>query len=337
LREYLEANAFVGGAIQLVVALLVAALATSRADGHVLTPTALAGLLAGAAATGVVIGWPAGLYGGATDLLAGRVVLEDAPRAWRHGEGDAFDARRLWSSVGRWSLGAAAWALAGGGLVAAVLDGRRAGAVVITVCLFALAGIGGRAVDLAARRRGVDAARLRLVGEPAPLRRRAWLHFGLPVAVGQAVANAAFAWVLFHDFAVGDAYAAHPLTDSVALADVGTIVLLLSLLLGSMARQWGGVGAARGKVHVPEEVHTQRPVGVHGLVYVAFAALLLGRLAGLLLPATPTLARVMVVRGLFAGLLAGAVTAVAYVRGALNAGAADPRPEPATAPLEVLA
>jgi hypothetical protein len=319
LREYLEANAFVGGAIQLVVALLVAALATSRADGHVLTPAALAGLLAGAAATGVAIGWPTGLYGGAADLLAGRIVLDDAPVVWRGtGAGDAFDPRRLWGAVLRWAAGAGAWALAGGGLVAVVLDGRRAGALVISVCLFALAGIGGRAVDLAARRRGIDAARLRLAGDPVPLRRRAWRHFALPVAVSHLVTNGAFAWVLFHDFAVGDTFAAHPLTDTVALADVGTIVVLLSVLHGSLAAQWGGVDAALGKVVVDEGERVDRAVGVQGLVYVAFAGLVLGRLAGLLLPATPTLARVMVVRGLFAAVLAGTVTGVAYVRGALN-------------------
>jgi hypothetical protein len=322
LREYLEASAFVGGGVQLVVALLVAALATSRADAHVLTPAALAGLLTGAAAVGVFIGWPTGLYGGAADLLAGRIVLDEVPRTWRPREGDACDGGRLWSAVGRWAIGAGAWALAGAGLVAAVLDGRRAGALVITVCLFGLAGIGGRAIDLAARRRGIDAARLRLSGDAVPLRRRAWLHFALPIAVGQLLTNAAFAWVLFHDFTVGDAYAARPLTESVALADVGTIVILLSVLLGSLAAQWGGVDAALGKVVVPEDERTDRRVGVQGLLYVAFAGMILGRLAGLVLPSTPSLLRVMSVRGLFGGVLAGAVTGFAYVRGALNRSAA---------------
>jgi hypothetical protein len=317
LREYLESNAVVGGAIQLGIALLVAALASSRATGHVLSPAALAGLLVGAAATGVVIGWPVGLYGGASDLLAGRIVVDETPEAWR-GRGDAFDGRSLWTAAGRWALGAAAWALAGGGLVAVVLDGRRAGVLVIAVCLFALAGIGGRAVDLAARRRGVDGARLRLVGSPEPLRRRAWLHFALPVAVAQGLTNGAVAWLLFHDAPVGDAFAPRALTETNALADLGTVVVLLSVLLGSMAAQWGGVDAALGKVDVPLEERTDRVLGLQGLVYVAFAAMILGRLAGLLLPATPTLLRVMLVRGGFAAVLAGAVTGVAYVRGALN-------------------
>jgi hypothetical protein len=319
LREYLEANAVVGGAIQLLVALLVAGLATSRSAGHVLSPAALVGVLGGAAATGVLIGWPAGLYGGAADLLAGRITIDDSAPRWTGSTGgDALSPERLWSSVGRWAVGAALWAVAGGGLVAAVLDGRRAGALVVGVCLFGLAGIGGRAVDLAARRRGVDAARLRLVGTPAPLRRRAWLHFALPVAAGQFVANAAMGWLLFHDYTVGDTFAVRPLTETVALADVGTIVVLLSVLLGMMAAQWGGVDAALAKVVVPEADRTDARLGTQGLVYVAFVALLVGKLAGLLLPATPSLLRVMLVRGAFAGLLAGAVTGVAYVRGALN-------------------
>lgn len=319
LREYLEENAVVGGAIQLVVALLVAMLATSRADGHVLSPLALVGILGGAAATGVLIGWPSGLYGGAADLLAGRVVLDDASGAWHSPAGDdALSPRQLWSSVLRWSAGAAAWALAGGGLVAAVLDGRRAGALVVAVSLFGIAGIGGRAVDLAARRRGVDAARLRLVGTPMPLRRRAWLHFALPVAVGQLLTNVGFAWVLFHDYAVGDAFAPRALTESVALADVGTVVVLLSVLMGWMAAQWGSVDAALAKVAVPEEDRVHERLGVQALVYVAFAAIVLGHLAGLLLPPTPTLLRVMLVRGVFAAGLSGAVTGFAYVRGALN-------------------
>jgi hypothetical protein len=69
---------------------------------------------------------------------------------------------------------------------------------------------------------------------------------------------------------------------------------------------------------VPAAARTDARLGTQGLVYVAFAALLVGKLAGLLLPATPSLLRVMLVRGAFAGLLAGAVTGVAYVRGALN-------------------
>ena len=319
LREYLESSSVVGAAIQLVVALLLASLASSRAAGHVLSPWALAGLLTGAAATGVLIGWPAALYGGAADLLAGKVVVDDRPEPWRRGRPDDFAPGRLWGDVARWAAFSGLWALAGAGLVAAVLDGRRAGTLVIAVCLFGIAGIGGRAVDLAARRRGVDAARLRLVGEAAPLRGRAWLHLALPVAAGQLVANLGVAWVLFHDYAVGDAFAERALTEEVALADVGTIVVLLSLLLGSMAAQWGGVDAALGKVLVPSDERIDSRLGVQGLVYVAFAGVVLGRLAGLALPSTPSLARVMVVRAVFAAVLAGAVTGVAYVRGALNA------------------
>ena len=335
LREYLESNAVVGAAIQLVVALLLASLAASRADGHVLTPLALAGLLTGAAATGVLIGWPAGLYGGAADLLAGRVIVDERPEPWRGSRADDLAPGRLWGAVLRWAAFAGAWALAGAGLVAAVLDGRRAGTLVIVVCLFGVAGIGGRAVDLAARRRGVDLARLRLAGDAVPLRRRAWLHLALPVAAGQLVANFGAAWLLFHDYAVGDAFADRALTETVALADVGTIVVLLSLLLGSMAAQWGGVDAALGKVAVASEERTDRRLGLQGLVYVAFAGLLVGRLAGLLLPATPSLLRVMVVRAAYAAVLAGAVTGVAFVRGALNhhaAEAAAPTGSPIGAP-----
>jgi hypothetical protein len=138
------------------------------------------------------------------------------------------------------------------------------------------------------------------------------------MAAGQLLVNVAVGWLLFHDYAVGDAYAARPLTESVALADVGTLVVVLTLLLGWFAAQWGGVDAALAKVAVPEGERVDRRLGVQALVYVGFAAVVVGHLAGLVMPPTPSLLRVMVVRGVFAGLLAGAVTGVAYVRGALN-------------------
>ena len=58
-------------------------------------------------------------------------------------------------------------------------------------------------------------------------------------------------------------------------------------------------------------------------MYAALACWLLAAVVGWILPTNPTLVQVMVARGAYAGVLTLVFTAVAYVRGAVNALAID--------------
>ncbi|HLF40109.1 MAG TPA: hypothetical protein VI854_01415, partial [Acidimicrobiia bacterium] len=306
---------------QAVVLFLVAAITTSRAADGGLSGAALAAIVAGAALTSGAMGWIAGLYEGAHHRLDGTVVIADA------GDrgpvlGDVFEAPALWRRALTWGGMGLVWAGAGGVLAGAVLDGRAAPLGVVAAALVLLVGVIAVSVNLAARTTGIAAVTAGCSAPPRSVHRRSWLELALPVAALQLAFNAGAAWVLFHDYSVGDPLGDRVLTRGDALADVGLVVALLTAALGLMAARWGRVDAAVGRVTVDQRLRSgitaKAPLGAQGLVYVAMAALVVGRGAAWFLPPLPGLARVVIVRGVFAGLLAFVVVGVAYARGALN-------------------
>lgn len=319
--EHLARSSTAGAVVQVVVTLLIASLAVSRAAEGALSPVELGLVVSGAAATGALVAWPAGLYGGASDLLTGAVVVDADPPEME----DPFAWPEPWRRSAGWALAVGLWAAAGTAMVAVVLDGRYARLAVVAAATVLLAGIASTWLDAVARARGIAAAR-RLQAEPPapePVRARAWRRVALPLAAGQALVNAGVAWVLFHDYGT----AAEPLTDSVAFADVTLVVVLLTVIFGSLAGGWGRVDAVLGRVGAAGDavagVTAKAPLGPQGIVYIAVAGLLLGRVARMALPGEPSLAAVMAGRGVFAGLLCFATVGVAYVRGALNTRVAE--------------
>ena len=321
-REYLTANAVALAVILAVLCAVVTALAVSRAAANVLSPAAVAGIVAGTAVALLSVGWANALFSGAHDVLTGR--LEAPPTPATDGA-EPFTPRTLWRTTAALSAGAGAWAAAGGGLVAVALDGRRAGGLVLFVAMAGLAGTAAVAFDTLGRRRGAEAARILLdrAPDPVPLRRRAWRQLALPIAAGQLAINAGMAWLLFHDYVVGDAFAPRALTERVALADVLVTVLIVCSYFAWVAGRWGAVDAALGRVELDDPasqaVPAKAPLGRQGVYYVALIAIfVIGPLLGLLLPATPSLGRVAVIRAVFAAGLAFLTVGVAYTRGALN-------------------
>jgi hypothetical protein len=319
--EYLRTDARVNGIAFVVVFALVGGLAVSRASANVLTPAALALLVAATAGTLGSVGWINGLYGGALDAINGVCERPETPAEGR----DPFSPRSLWIAAIGWGLGSAAWAAAGAGLAAVALDGRRAQFVVVFVAMVGLAGTAGLVANAVARRTGIDAVR-RLgvaIASPVGLRRRAWQHLALPMALVQFCVNAGVSVMVFHDYTIGDAFAPKALTEKVALADVGTTVLIVCLFFASFAGRWGRVDAALGRIELddPETqvVPAKAPVGWQSLVYLGlFSALVVGRLLGLLLPPTPSLLLTVLVRAGFAAALVFVVAGVSYVRAAVN-------------------
>jgi hypothetical protein len=280
-------------------------------------------LLVGAAAGSLgSVGWVNGLYSGALDAIKGTVQSPTAP-----GEGrDPFAPRSLWTAALAWGLGSAAWAATGAGLAAVALDGRRARFLVVFVALSGLAGTAGLVANAVARRTGIDAVRRLGVATapPVALRRRAWRHLALPMAAVQFCVNAGMSVLVFHDYVIGDAVAPKALTESVALADVGVTVLIVTLLFTWFAGRWGRVDAALGRIELDDPdtqvVPAKAPIGRQGLVYLALlSAVVIGPLLGLLLPPTPSLLAAVLVRASFAGTLTFAVAGIAYVRAAVNA------------------
>jgi hypothetical protein len=320
--EYLGADARANGIAFVVVFALVGGLAVSRASANVLTPAALALLVAAAAGTLGSVGWVTGLYSGALDAIEGNVTPPASP-----GEGrDPFAPRSLWIAALAWGVAAATWAGAGAGLAAVALDGRRAQFAVVFVALVGLAGTAGLVANAIARRTGIDAVRRLGVATAAlvPLRRRAWRHLALPMAAVQFLVNAGMSLLVFHDYTIGDPFAPKALTEAVALADVGITVIIVSLLFTSFAGRWGRVDAALGRIELDDPatqvVSAKAPIGVQGVVYLALlGALVVGPLLGLLLPPTPSLLATVLVRAGFASVLVFAVAGISYVRAAVNA------------------
>lgn len=326
LAEHLKSTAVRSLVGAVVVDLIIAALATSRASAHALAPGALVLVVAGGAMTiGVLVAWPNALYTGARAVIDEAVVLGCEPGCKSDADADPWEARRLWGSTAMLSLLVGVWALAGSGLVAVALDGRHARLVVTWISLLGISGLSATFVEIVGRHRGAHAARSVLANgvRPAGMRTRGWKHVAAPLAVQQVIVNAGFAWVLFHDYATGDRFAAHALTKSVALADAVVIVIIIGAVFSAVAAGWGAVDALLGRVEPDEPavqtVSPKSPLGVQGVVYVGLAGVLLGKLAAMVLPGTPALWQVALVRGAYAGVLVFLTVGVAYVRGAVNA------------------
>jgi hypothetical protein len=302
---------------QLVLALLFASLATGRANGHVLSGAAITGIVAVGAATAAVVAWTINLYSGSFAVLTGAVTID----ASDHDVADPFSARSLWTTTLLWALGAAAWAAAGAGIMAAVLNGRVARFATVFVAIAVFSGIANVAISDAARRRGFAAATVTPT-VVSPLRRRAWRQIAFPFAVTQGILNGGVAWVLFHDYATGSASATNALTKQVALADALMFVLPLTLVFGGLTRYLGAVDAASGRV-VLDDPETQTvpkrsPIGMQFAVYVVIFGLALAKLAGYVLADRPSLGAVIATRAAISVVIAFVAAGIGYVRGAVN-------------------
>lgn len=290
---------------------LVAVTAGSRAAHGVLSPGGLAAVVAGAAAAAAVTGWVAGLHEGAAAVLGGEVAAPaPAPR-------DELAGRRPWRLGAWWALGAGLWAGTGAVLVAAVLQHRSAPTSVVLVALLVLAAPAAIAVDLAARAAGARTGSLLRRHRPdaQPLLRRTWGAVALPVAASQLLVNAGAAWLLFQGSA-----AEGRLSRAEAFGDALVLAALLSALFGALAARWGSLDVASGRVEVPPGlVGRGGPVGPQALVYAAAITVAAASVVGLVVPASPSLLRVALVRGLLAAALAAVAAALGYVRGACNA------------------
>src|SRR5439155_22788673 len=136
-----------------------AALAASRAASHMLSAAGVVGIVAGAAATSGLIAWIAGTYGGAADVLFGEAELDCSPHCPSGLGDDPWTARALWRTAPRWSAAAAAWALAGAGLVGVVLNGKHAGLGVLFAGVAVFSGVAAVVIDTVGRHPGAHAAR----------------------------------------------------------------------------------------------------------------------------------------------------------------------------------
>lgn len=335
---YLSAKRLAGALTQLVIFVVVAGLAISRARNGALPPSELVLVVAGAALASAVVGWPLALYEAAADRLSGRVDATD-PAVSEQGGGpvgpldDPFHGRRAWGHALRWAMGAATWAGCGAVVLAAVLGHSSAPFLVVAVALVLLAGAGALAVDTVGRAAGIRSAERFLRERPIPVdsRRRGWRDVALPIALSQMFVNAAFAWVLFAGHALCSPDAP-PLAKADVLADALIVVCILTAIFGAVAARWGQLDAAVGRVTVDPDaargVSAKAPIGGQALVYLVFAGLILAKGASFVLPDHPSVARVMLVRGVFAGILAFVVAGLGYARGAVNgaAGAATLTP-----------
>ena len=316
-RTYWRSAYVSTGVVQLLLFLAFAALATSRAAGHVLSAAAVCGIVTVAAASSAKIGWISNLYIGAADARRGAVEHEDAV-----GTIDPFAFGPMWRAAGAWALGAAAWALAGSGIVAVVLNGRVARFPTMFVALAGIAGVSAIAIGNAARRRGLASAVVQVT--PVGLRTRAWRQLALPMALTQGLVQVGVAWLLFHSYPTGNAAVSGALTDKTALADSSLIVVVITVIFAGMATQWGAFDRSTGRVALDDPdtqtIPRRSPLGPQVLVYTAILGMVAFKLAAYVLPATPSLAIVMVTRGVLAALLVASGTAFGYVRGATNAG-----------------
>jgi hypothetical protein len=147
------------------------------------------------------------------------------------------------------------------------------------------------------------------------------------MAAIQFLVNAGVSVLVFHDYTTGDVFGPKALTETVALADVLTTVVIVCCLLAWFAGRWGRVDAALGRIELDDPavqtVPAKAPIGRQGVVYLGLlAAFVVGPLLGLLLPPAPSLLAVVLVRAGFAAVLVYMVVGIAYVRSALNALAA---------------
>jgi hypothetical protein len=315
LAVWLRERATAGAIGNLVAFTLLAATAASRAAHGVLSPGGLVAVVVGAAVAATTTGWVAGFYEGADAVLHGRVT--DV----RPATVDAAGGRGLWRGALSWAGAAALWAAAGAVVLAAVLRDHSAPFPVVAVALFAIAAPAAVVVDLAARAAGAAAGAAMRAHRlpPVTLLRRAWADHALPVAAVQAVVNTGAAWVLFHSAAADGT-----LTKSEAFADVLLVAALLASLFGTLGARWGAVDAAAGRipVDVPDADRAgparRHPFGPQALVYAGALTVAATSMAGLVVPAAPSLLRIALVRGLLSGGLALVACALGVVRGAAN-------------------
>jgi hypothetical protein len=322
LALWLRARARSGAIGNIIAFTLLAVTAASRAAHDVLSPAGLVAvvLLAAVAATGT--GWVAGFYEGAAAGLHDEVgAVTAAPT-------DRLAGRRPWRIAAAWAGWAGLWAGAGAVLVAAILRERSAPTVVVIVALVALVVPAAIAVDLTARAAGAAAGTALRTRRPTPvpLLRRAWRDLALPLAAAQAFVNAGAAWVLFHGAASDGT-----LTKGGAFADATLFAALLASLFGALGSRWGSIDVAAGRIVLgPDQAGGRStPLGPQALVYAGVLAIAATSLAGLVVPATPSLLRVALVRGVIAGALTLVACALGVVRGAVNATPLElgPRPE----------
>ena len=316
--KYLRGNAIAVAVQQLLLFLVFAGLATSRAESHVLSGAAVAGIVSVAAAGATIIGWTSNLFGGAFQARMGAVAFdEDPPLVDR----DPLTARRLWGSAFAWAAAAAAWALAGAGIVAVALNGRVVRFPVMFVALTLLAGVPVVAISQLARRIGVDTHDV-VPEATVPLRRRAWLQVALPTALTQGLLNAGVAWLLFHAYPTGNAAVPDVLTDSTALADALLVVVPLTVIFAGITVYWGALDRMTGRVTLndadTQTVTKRSQIGPQVMVYTAVLGMVAFRVAAYVLPATPSLTQVIVARGVLSAMLVGVATALGYIRGACN-------------------
>ena len=324
LTDHLTASGLAVGAITALVLVVLAALATSRANGHVLSPAGVIAVVIGVAVALSSLGWANGLYGGAEDVLEDRVVFTCEPGCASEPADDPWQPAQLWRAVLIASAAAGLWAGATAGLVAVVLDAERAPFIVVCATLIGTVSLAATVVDIAARHRGVHAARAQSTTpvRPIALRRRAWREIALPIGALQLVINAAATWMLFHDYTGTDGPRA--LTGSVVTSDFPIIALIAAAYLGVTATRWGRIDATLGRVTLDDPpaqtVGRSTPIGPQGLVYITVAAIVLGNVIGYVLPSRPSLLAAAVARGLFAAAATTLAVGAGYVRGAVNAG-----------------
>ena len=329
LTEHLTASGGAVGAATAVVLVVVAALATSRANGHVLSPAGVIVVVVGVAIAVTAMGWANGLYGGADDVLEGRIAFTCEPGCPSEPAVDPWRPAVLWRSIIVAAIAAGLWAGATAGFVAVVLDAERAPFVVLSASLIGTVALAATVVDIAARHRGAHVARsiARIESTPVPLRRRAWREIAIPVGGAVALANGAATWMLFHDYTSTDGPRAF--TASVASAEFPVTAVLITAYFGLRAARWGRVDAALGRVSLDDPkvqtVDRADPIRPQGLIYIAVAAIVFGSVVSSMVPPNPSLLAAAIARGVFA---AGATTlavGAGYVRGAVNIGL-DPSP-----------
>jgi hypothetical protein len=330
LSEHLTASAFATGVGTAVLLVVIAALATSRANGHVLSPGGVIGVVIGVAIALAAMGWANGLYGGADDVLEGRITFGCEPGCPSEPLHDPWARTALWRSMTVAAIAAGLWAGATAGFVAVVLDAERAPFVVVCATLIGTVAVAAAVVDIAARHRGAHAARAiaRFKVTPTPLRRRAWREVALPLGALQLLVNGAAAWMLFHDYAGTDGPRA--LIASVVTSDFPVVAVIVVAYFGVTATRWGRIDRALGRVTLDDSsvqaIDRRAPIGPQGLVYIAVATIVLGNVIAFVVPGSPSLLVVALVRGVFAAVGTTLAAGAGYVRGAVNIGL-QPTPE----------
>ena len=311
---------------QVVILVVVALLAVSRADNGALPPLDLVVLVGGITLLLALVTWPAALFEGAADRISGHVARPPAAELDDNGP-DPFAGRRFWHRSLRWSVAATAWAMSGAVVVAAALRGHAAPFPVVVGALVLLGGVVVIVLDTSGRAVGARVAGRFLTARPAPvgLRRRGWRDVALPFAIIQVLANAVFAWLLFAGHALCLPPGTGDLTRAEILADALIVIVLLTAISGLLANRWGQLDAVTGRVIVPDEaragVTSNNPLGGQALLYLGAGALVLAKGVEWLLPSNPSLLRVVIVRSLFAGSIAFVAAGLGYARGAVNGAA----------------